>query len=115
MDCGADGAFARAVLAGLVARDVFVRMPFAPPQDRCIRVSCGTAADLAAFAAALPGALAAALRPWLETPAFRSAFAAKERHGETLAALPLLLADDPLLGLKGAATFACRLLAATTP
>lgn len=57
MDCGADGAFARAVLAGLVARDVFVRMPFAPPQDRCIRVSCGTAADLAAFAAALPGAL----------------------------------------------------------
>jgi len=63
----------------------------------------------------LVGALAAALRPWLETPAFRSAFAAKERHGETLAALPILLADDPLLGLKGAATFACRLLAAATP
>lgn len=60
MDCGAGGAFARAVLAGLIARDIFVRMPFAPPHDRCIRVSCGTPADLAAFAAALPEALAEA-------------------------------------------------------
>lgn len=57
MECGRDGDFARAVLAGLIARDVFVRMPFVAPHDRCIRVSCGTAADLAAFAAALPGAL----------------------------------------------------------
>lgn len=60
MDCGADGDFARAVLAGLIARDVFVRMPFVAPHDRCIRVSCGTKADHAAFAAALPGALAEA-------------------------------------------------------
>jgi histidinol-phosphate aminotransferase len=58
VDCGGDGDFARAVLAGLVARGVFVRMPFAPPQDRCIRVSCGPAAALDAFAAALPQALA---------------------------------------------------------
>jgi len=58
VDCGRDGDFARAVLAGLVARDLFVRMPFVAPQDRCIRVSCGTPADLDAFAAALPGALA---------------------------------------------------------
>jgi histidinol-phosphate aminotransferase len=29
--------------AGLVARGIFVRMPFTPPQDRCIRVSCGPA------------------------------------------------------------------------
>ncbi|MBI5781272.1 MAG: glucokinase [Rhodocyclales bacterium] len=63
----------------------------------------------------LVGALAAALRPWLEGPAFRAAFTAKERHGATLGTLPILLADDPLLGLKGAARFACRLLAATTP
>ncbi len=57
IDCGADGAFARSVLQGLVARGVFVRMPFTAPQDRCIRVSCGTAADLDALAASLPGAL----------------------------------------------------------
>lgn len=58
MDCGGDGAFARKVLAGVVARGVFIRMPFVAPHDRCIRVSCGDAAALAAFAAALPGALA---------------------------------------------------------
>ena len=58
MDCGHDGDFARKVVAGLGARDIFVRMPFTAPQDRCIRVSCGTEADLAAFAGALPGALA---------------------------------------------------------
>ncbi|QFT59202.1 Histidinol-phosphate aminotransferase 2 [Sulfitobacter sp. THAF37] len=58
IDCGRDGAFAKAVLDGLVERGIFVRMPFAAPQNRCIRVSCGTAADLDAFAAALPDALA---------------------------------------------------------
>lgn len=60
IDCGADGAFARRVLAGLIARDIFVRMPFVAPQDRCIRVSCGTPADLDALAGALPAALAEA-------------------------------------------------------
>jgi histidinol-phosphate aminotransferase len=60
IDCGRDGDFARAVLRGLIARDVFVRMPFVAPQDRCIRVTCGRPADLDAFAEALPGALAEA-------------------------------------------------------
>nr|WP_321251563.1 pyridoxal phosphate-dependent aminotransferase [uncultured Ruegeria sp.] len=60
IDCGRDGVFAKAVLDALVAQGIFVRMPFAAPQNRCIRVSCGAAADLDAFAAALPGALAAA-------------------------------------------------------
>ncbi len=60
IDCGQDGAFAKAVLEALVAQGIFVRMPFAAPQNRCIRVSCGAAADLDAFAAALPQALAAA-------------------------------------------------------
>lgn len=60
IDCGRDGDFARAVLSGLVSRGIFVRMPFTPPQDRCIRVSCGPADTLAAFAAALPAALAEA-------------------------------------------------------
>lgn len=57
IDCGKDGAFAKAVLDGLVSRGLFVRMPFVAPQNRCIRVSCGGKADLAAFAAALPEAL----------------------------------------------------------
>lgn len=60
VDCGADGAFARRVLAELVARGIFVRMPFVAPQDRCIRISAGLPEHLDAFAAALPQALAAA-------------------------------------------------------
>ncbi|MEE4120252.1 MAG: pyridoxal phosphate-dependent aminotransferase [Paracoccaceae bacterium] len=60
IDCGVDGGFARALLRELVARDVFVRMPGVAPLDRCIRVSAGPEADLAAFARALPEALAAA-------------------------------------------------------
>ncbi|OIQ24404.1 MAG: histidinol-phosphate aminotransferase [Alphaproteobacteria bacterium MedPE-SWcel] len=60
IDCGHDGAFAKAVLDQLVARGVFVRMPFAAPQNRCIRVSCGPKATREAFGAALPAALEAA-------------------------------------------------------
>ncbi|MEI4470442.1 pyridoxal phosphate-dependent aminotransferase [Frigidibacter sp. MR17.24] len=58
VDCHADGGFARALVAALSARGVFVRMPFVAPQDRCIRISCGRPADLDALAAALPPALA---------------------------------------------------------
>lgn len=60
IDCGADGDFARAVLRELIAQDIFLRMPFVAPQDRCIRVSLGDAPALAAFAKALPLALAKA-------------------------------------------------------
>ncbi|MBZ8117200.1 pyridoxal phosphate-dependent aminotransferase [Roseovarius sp. LXJ103] len=60
VDCGADGEFARRVLADLVAQGLFVRMPFVAPQDRCIRVGCGTPAEMALFEAALPRALAVA-------------------------------------------------------
>lgn len=60
LDCGRDGDFARAILHALVARGIFVRMPFVAPQDRCIRVSCGPDAELDRFAAALPEALAEA-------------------------------------------------------
>jgi histidinol-phosphate aminotransferase len=60
IDCGRDGAFAKRVLDGLIARGIFVRMPGVAPLNRCIRVSAGTEADLAAFAAALPDALAEA-------------------------------------------------------
>ncbi|UWQ03770.1 pyridoxal phosphate-dependent aminotransferase [Aliiroseovarius crassostreae] len=57
IDCGQDGAFARDLVAALIARDIFVRMPFAAPQNRCIRVSAGRPEDLDAFGAALPDAL----------------------------------------------------------
>lgn len=60
IDCGRDGDFARKVLAELVARGIFVRMPFVAPQDRCIRVSCGTPDQIAAFGRVLPAALRAA-------------------------------------------------------
>ena len=60
IDCGRGAEFARALLGELVARDIFVRMPFAAPGNRCIRVSCGRPAELDAFEAALPVALAAA-------------------------------------------------------
>ncbi|MDV4166911.1 pyridoxal phosphate-dependent aminotransferase [Rhodovulum sp. FJ3] len=62
IDCGADGDFARATLAALVERDVFVRMPFVAPQDRCIRVSCGTDEMLEVLRKELPNALAEARR-----------------------------------------------------
>ncbi|WP_323765577.1 pyridoxal phosphate-dependent aminotransferase [Marinovum sp.] len=60
VDCGGDGDFARRVLGALVARGVFVRMPFVAPEDRCIRISAGPPEMLDALAAALPQALEAA-------------------------------------------------------
>ncbi len=60
LDCGRDGIYARAVLQGLGAAGIFVRMPGVAPLDRCIRVSLGDEAALAAFKAALPGAIRAA-------------------------------------------------------
>lgn len=58
IDCGKDAEFAKAVLDGLIARGIFVRMPFVAPQNRCIRISCGTGDMLDALAKALPDALA---------------------------------------------------------
>lgn len=60
IDCGRDGAFGKRVVEELAARGIFVRMPFAAPQNRCIRVTAGTPADLDALAAAMPAALRAA-------------------------------------------------------
>lgn len=57
IDCGRDGAFATAVLNGLIARDIFVRKPGAPVLDRCIRVSVGIDEQIDLFEAALPEAL----------------------------------------------------------
>ena len=58
VDCGRDADYAKAVLDGLVARGIFVRMPFVAPQNRCIRVSCGRPQDIALFAEELPKVLA---------------------------------------------------------
>jgi len=57
IDCGQDGAFAKRVVDALIARGIFVRMPFVAPQDRCIRVSAGRPEDLDLFEAAFPQAL----------------------------------------------------------
>jgi histidinol-phosphate aminotransferase len=57
IDCGRDADFARAVLDGLIARGIFVRMPFVAPQNRCIRISCGTPDMLDLLTTALPAAL----------------------------------------------------------
>jgi len=62
MDCGRDMSFAKTVLTELLDMDIFVRMPGAAPLDRCIRVSCGTEAEIDVFEKALPGALEAARR-----------------------------------------------------
>ena len=57
VDCGRDAAFAKSVLDGLVSRGIFVRMPFAAPGNRCIRVGVGHSQDLDLFAEALPQVL----------------------------------------------------------
>lgn len=57
IDCGKDGDFARALVAALAVRGVFVRMPGAALLDRCIRVSVGLAHELDTFAERLPLAL----------------------------------------------------------
>ena len=57
LDCGHDGAYARSLLAALIQRGIFLRMPFVAPQDRCIRVSTGPSSDISEFAAALPDAI----------------------------------------------------------
>jgi histidinol-phosphate aminotransferase len=60
IDCGRDGEFAKKVVAELVARDVFVRMPFVEPGNRCIRISAGAEADIELVRQMLPEALKSA-------------------------------------------------------
>jgi len=58
VDCGADGAFAKRVMDGVLKRDVFIRKPGIVPLDRCIRISCGRDEDLALLAEALSASVA---------------------------------------------------------
>ncbi|TVS04112.1 MAG: pyridoxal phosphate-dependent aminotransferase [Rhodobacteraceae bacterium] len=57
IDCGREGVFARALVAEMAKQDVFIRMPFVAPHDRCIRVSAGLPEQLDQFDAALGVAL----------------------------------------------------------
>lgn len=59
IDCGRDGAFATAIVAGLLNHGIFIRMPGLAPQNRCIRISAGTAKNLDLLAEALPKVLKA--------------------------------------------------------
>lgn len=60
IDCGGGPEYAKTVLYEMVARGVFIRMPLAEPQNRCIRISCGTPAQLDILAEVLPVAIRAA-------------------------------------------------------
>lgn len=59
IDCGSDGTYALNIMNALTEAGIFVRKPMAPGLDRCIRISCGPEADMAAFEEALPSAIAA--------------------------------------------------------
>ena len=54
IDCGRDGAYARAIVDGFLQHGIFIRMPSVAPLNRCIRVSCGNKKDLDHLAKALP-------------------------------------------------------------
>ncbi|WP_374754448.1 pyridoxal phosphate-dependent aminotransferase [Aureimonas sp. AU12] len=59
IDCGRDEAYARAVLDGVLAAGVFIRMPGVAPLDRMIRVTVGEDQHLDRFAEALDASLRA--------------------------------------------------------
>ncbi len=59
IDCGRDGAYAKAIVDGLLHHGIFIRMPGVAPLNRCIRVSAGTEKDLSLLAEALPTVLKA--------------------------------------------------------
>jgi histidinol-phosphate aminotransferase len=57
IDCGRDGAYAKAIVDGLSQYGIFIRMPGVAPLNRCIRVSCGDDKSLDLLAEALPKVL----------------------------------------------------------
>lgn len=48
-DCRQDDVFAKLIMQKLMDAGIFVRMPFAAPQNRCVRVSVGPDAELETF------------------------------------------------------------------
>jgi histidinol-phosphate aminotransferase len=65
IDCRRDGAYAKAIVEGLLQHGIFIRMPGVAPLNRCIRVSCGKEKDLELLSEALPKVLASCPRPLL--------------------------------------------------
>ncbi|PKA40648.1 pyridoxal phosphate-dependent aminotransferase [Rhizobium sullae] len=57
IDAGRDGAYARAIVDGLMQHGVFIRMPGVAPLNRCVRVSVGPERDMTRFEDALPQVL----------------------------------------------------------
>ncbi|KKX28826.1 pyridoxal phosphate-dependent aminotransferase [Rhizobium sp. LC145] len=57
IDCGRDGAHARAIVDGLMEHGVFIRMPGVAPLNRCIRISTGPEENMTLLAKALPQVL----------------------------------------------------------
>ncbi|HFC04730.1 MAG TPA: pyridoxal phosphate-dependent aminotransferase [Rhizobiales bacterium] len=53
IDTGHDADYAKAIVKSCDDQDVFIRMPFAAPQNRCLRVSAGPAEEIELFADAL--------------------------------------------------------------
>jgi len=53
IDTGRDADYARSIVKFCDDNDVFIRMPFAAPQNRCLRVSAGPEAEIELFGAAL--------------------------------------------------------------
>ncbi len=58
IDAGRDADYARAIVKACDDQNVFIRMPFAAPQDRCLRVSVGPPQEIELFGNALAKALA---------------------------------------------------------
>jgi histidinol-phosphate aminotransferase len=63
IDCGRDGAYAKAIVDGLLQHGIFIRMPGVAPLNRCIRISCGDQKSLDLMAEALPKVLTALRAP----------------------------------------------------
>ena len=57
IDSGGDSVFAKSLLSEMLSRDVFIRMPFHPTQNHCIRVSAGDEKDIELFGDALSESL----------------------------------------------------------
>ena len=57
IDTGRDGDYAKAIVEACGERDVFIRMPFAAPENRCLRVSAGPADEIELFGKALGEAI----------------------------------------------------------
>jgi len=60
IDTGRDADYAKAIVKSCDDQDVFIRMPFAAPQNRCLRVSAGPEAEIELFGAVLAQAVKAA-------------------------------------------------------